>query len=89
MTSRRLAAAIFALTSLAALVGCPGKSSTSRTAHDVPYYNTHPQERQATLDRCDALDQAAQNSDADCKAAVYSSLYGPSQLRTNATTSPR
>ncbi|MGP6191594.1 MAG: EexN family lipoprotein [Vulcanimicrobiaceae bacterium] len=86
MTLLRFLIAAASLASAAMLTGCPGKSSQSNAApHDAAYYNAHPQERQATLERCGKLDQSAQASDEDCKAALYSSLYGPSQLRPTAT----
>jgi hypothetical protein len=85
MTPLRVFICATSLASVAILTGCPGKSSQSSqsgaSAHDVPYYNAHPQQRQATLERCDALDKAAMDADKDCAAALYSSLYGPSQLR--------
>ncbi len=85
MTPLRVFLCATSLASVAILTGCPGKSSQSSqsgaTAHDVPYYNAHPQERQATVERCGKLDQATQAADDDCKAAIYSSLYGPSLLK--------
>jgi hypothetical protein len=86
MSAARFLICALALASLAALTGCPGRTShSSAAAHDVPYYNAHPQERQATLDRCGALDQATLAADKDCTSALYSSLYGPSQLKTTAS----
>ena len=84
MTAARIAFCVMALTPLT-LTGCPGKSASTADGHDVPYYNAHPTERRATLDRCARLDQATQAADADCKAALYSSLYGPSQLKSTAS----
>ena len=88
MTPTRIIAYVLALTPLALLTACPGKSATTSMtqAQRVQYYNTHPGERTATINRCGALDQAAQANDPDCAAALYSSLYGPSQLK--ATASP-
>ena len=83
MTTARIVACLMALTPLA-LTGCPGKSASTAGGHDVPYYNTHPADRRATLDRCAKLDQATQAADKDCQAAVYSSMYGPSQLKATA-----
>jgi len=86
MTPLRITLCALSLASATMLTGCPGKSHQSDAGpHDVAYYNAHPQERRATLDRCGKLDQSAQASDDDCKAALYSSLYGPSQLRPTAT----
>jgi hypothetical protein len=85
MSTARRFTGVLAFASLAMLTGCPGKSASSIGPHDVAYYNTHLQERQATLDRCAGLDQVSQAADADCKAALYSSLYGPSQLKATAT----
>jgi hypothetical protein len=88
MTSLRVVLYALLLGSITQLTGCPGKSTQSNTpAHDAAYYNAHPQERQATLARCDALDKATMAADEDCTAALYSSLYGPSQLKSPA--SPR
>ncbi len=87
MTLTRALFCILSIASLATLTGCPGKSTQSNAAaHDVKYYNTHPQERQATVERCGKLDQVSQDADEDCKAALYSSLYGPSMLK---SASPR
>jgi hypothetical protein len=81
MTTTRIVACAMALAPLT-LTGCPGKSASTAAAHDVPYYNAHLVERQSTLDRCATLDQAAEAADKDCQAALYSSMYGPSQLKT-------
>lgn len=83
MTTGGIIACLIALIPLA-LTGCPGKSASTAGGHDVPYYNTHPEDRGATLDRCATLDQATQAADKDCRAAVYSSMYGPTQLKATA-----
>lgn len=81
MSLARILCCALAIASITTLTGCPGKSTdSSAAAHDVKYYNTHAQERRATVERCGKLDQAAQDADENCKAAIYSSLYGPSQL---------
>jgi curli biogenesis system outer membrane secretion channel CsgG len=84
MTTARIAAFIIFLTPLA-LTGCPGKSASTAGGHDAAFYNTHLAERRATLDRCNKLDPATQAVDIDCQSAVYSNMYGPSQLKTPAS----
>jgi curli biogenesis system outer membrane secretion channel CsgG len=84
MTTARIVACVIALTPLA-LTGCPGKSASTAGGHDAAFYNTHLTERRVTLDRCNKLDPATQAADIDCQAAVYSSMYGPSQLKAPAS----
>jgi len=85
MISARIVACLLAVAAPLALAGCPGKSASPSGGHDPAYYNTHLKERQATLDRCNALDPSQQTADKDCQAAVYSTMYGPSLLKTPKT----